>query len=45
MEKIKFKDIYRDEKERLRQELSFKKFKKQLLKMDSSLNSFKERHL
>ena len=45
MEKIKFKDIYKAEKERLRQKWAFKKFKKQLLKMDSSLNSFKERYL
>jgi len=42
---MNLKTCYKAEKKRILEKLAFLKFKKQLLKIDSSLNSFKERYL
>lgn len=45
MEKLKFKEVYETEKERLNQKQSFKKFKRQMAKLDKSINSFNAKYL
>jgi hypothetical protein len=45
MSDIKFKETLEAEKKRINEKRAFKKFKKQLLKLDSSINSFNNKYL